>query len=494
MTIGKLLLYIGIAAFILTLFVVLVLRKDKRIWMTYLQNFCGALFLFSGAVKAVDPLGTAYKMEQYFVEFQGLFEATSIGFIAPLFPWLSSFSAGFSVFMIVLEMVLGIMLIVGAKPKLTAWAFSLLVLFFLFLTGFTYLTGYVPSEANFFEFGKWTAFQESNMKVTDCGCFGDFIKLKPKTSFLKDIFLLIPAILFILFHSKFHQLFTARIGTWLTALFGFSVLLYCLSNYVWNIPDVDFRPFRNGVNIAEQKAAEEEAEANVDILGWVFKHKESGEVKTIMEADFVKARADYPKDIWETVDQVRSKPAIAYSKISEFSASDIEGNDVTEEILHAPGMSFMIVAYKLYGDGQVEKERTVLDSLMISDTVKVNDTGKLLIVENLDTVVAWQEKYADYLWEDTYLERYTNVMNPVLDRAAKAGHQVYALTAYASAEVIDDFSSDANCNYAFYTADDILLKTIVRSNPGLVVLRDGKIVGKFHYKDLPSFDEIMAID
>ncbi|HMS68060.1 MAG TPA: hypothetical protein PKD18_07970, partial [Saprospiraceae bacterium] len=100
---------------------------------------------------AIDPLGTAYKMEQYFAEFETTFQATSASFLAPLFPWLSEYSIGFSVFMIVLEIILGIMLVVGSRPKLTAWLFLLMILFFAFLTGFTYLTAYVPSGVNFFD-------------------------------------------------------------------------------------------------------------------------------------------------------------------------------------------------------------------------------------------------------------------------------------------------------------------------------------------------------
>jgi uncharacterized membrane protein YphA (DoxX/SURF4 family) len=150
---------------------------------------------FFGLGQSSGPLGTAYKMEQYFAEFQGTFEDTTLSFMAPLFPTLSEYAIGFSVGMIVFEIILGLMLLLGSWPKVTAWAFFLLVLFFTFLTGFTYLTGYVPEGVNFFQFGQWGPYVETNMKVTDCGCFGDFIKLEPKTSFLKDIFLLVPSLI-----------------------------------------------------------------------------------------------------------------------------------------------------------------------------------------------------------------------------------------------------------------------------------------------------------
>jgi uncharacterized membrane protein YphA (DoxX/SURF4 family) len=175
MTLGTLVLVVAIAAVLLTVLIGIFFKDDMNNWIvSLLQNFCGVLFIFSGWVKAVDPLGTAYKMEQYFAEFQGTFEDTTLSFMAPLFPTLSEYAIGFSVGMIVFEIILGLMLLLGSWPKVTAWAFFLLVLFFTFLTGFTYLTGYVPEGVNFFQFGKWGPYVETNMKVTDCGCFGDF--------------------------------------------------------------------------------------------------------------------------------------------------------------------------------------------------------------------------------------------------------------------------------------------------------------------------------
>ena len=183
MTLTTLTIGVAIAALILTLVGKFAFDRVENYFISYLQNFTGALFIFSGWVKAIDPLGTAYKMEQYFAEFESTFQDTWFSFLAPLFPQLSEYSASFSVFMIVLEIVLGVMLLVGMWRKFTAWTFFLIVAFFTFLTGFTYLTGYVPEGVNFFQFGKWGEYVSTNMKVTDCGCFGDFLKLEPRVSF-----------------------------------------------------------------------------------------------------------------------------------------------------------------------------------------------------------------------------------------------------------------------------------------------------------------------
>jgi len=171
-------------------------HKSRNIFISLLQYFCGFLFIVSGFVKAVDPLGTAFKMEDYFAQFEFVARESFLSPIASVFPFMAHYSLAFSIFTIVLEIMLGIMLVLVSRPKFTAWTFFLLIIFFTILTGFTYLTGYVPDDVNFFEFTKWGAYEASNMKVTDCGCFGDFIKLEPRISFFKDIFLLIPAIIF----------------------------------------------------------------------------------------------------------------------------------------------------------------------------------------------------------------------------------------------------------------------------------------------------------
>jgi uncharacterized membrane protein YphA (DoxX/SURF4 family) len=226
MNITTLVLNIGIVAAVFSLLIIFALKKQKSYLMTYLQSFCGVLFVFSGWVKAIDPMGTAFKMEQYFGEFESAFSETWMSFISPVFPALSNVSIWFSVAMIVFEIALGIALLIGYKPKLSAWLFLALVVFFTILTGFTYLTGYVPGGVNFFDFGNWGAYKASNMKVTDCGCFGDFIKLEPKISFFKDIALLFPSVYFVLKHKQMHDFFTDKKAGWLMAVsFGTSLTL-----------------------------------------------------------------------------------------------------------------------------------------------------------------------------------------------------------------------------------------------------------------------------
>lgn len=487
MTIVSLTLMIGAVALVLTLMMGLGMKKIQNWPLSFLQNFTGALFIFSGFVKAIDPLGTAFKMEQYFTEFELTFQGTWMSFIAPLFPILSDMAPTFSVVMIVFEILLGMMLLLGSVRKFTAWAFLLLVVFFTILTGFTFLTGYVPGDANFFEFGKWGPYTSTNMKVTDCGCFGDFLKLEPRVSFLKDVFLLIPGILFVLAPNKMHRLYSVSVRS---AMIGPAVLLftyYCFSNYIWDIPGIDFRPFKVGVNILDQKNREIDAENNVEITGINLTNKESGEVINNMSyGDFMANFKNYPKEQWD-FEYLKSEPAIPRTKISDFDVSDANGYEVTEDILSDPNYSFMIIAYKLYGD-QESVSKMVKDTVFKMDTLLVGDD--LQIAKTIDRIEDNEMIATEYSWDPVYVSKWKEVVNPVMNAAMETEIDVFAITGYTNPEVIESFTSSTASNYTFHLADDILLKTIVRSNPGVVLLKNGTIIQKWHYKQLPTFEEI----
>ncbi len=490
MTIGTLTLYIGLVALILTGLTVW-LAKHKSVWMTFLQHFCGSLFVFSGFVKVIDPLGTAYKMEQYFAEFQSTFADTWFSFVAPMFPWLAGHSELFSVVMIVFEIALGVMLLIGAWPRLTSWAFFLLVLFFTFLTGFTYLTGYVPDGVNFFEFSKWGPYVKTNMKVTDCGCFGDFLKLEPKVSFMKDLVLLVPAVLFLLFTDRMHQFFTARQRTWIVGGVSLAMLVYGWSNYVWDLPDVDFRPFKVGVNVAERKALEEEAAANIEIIAYRARNKQTGEVVEIPFEQYLAEYKNYPKEAWD-LEQITSEPAIEPTKISDFELSNLAGEDMTEHILTNPNYHFMVVAYQLWYDTRYEPV-TVQDSIFTADTVvtfAADGPADTALVRRFARIETRTEQRPVYVFDPDYLERYTKYLNPLLAKAKEEGYEVYVVTGYADPAVIEAFAAQTGSRWPFYLADDILLKTIIRSNPGLVLWRNGTIVGKWHWRQLPDWETL----
>jgi uncharacterized membrane protein YphA (DoxX/SURF4 family) len=489
MTLTTIVIWTAVISVVLTGITSQVFKQNKSLWVSYLQNFCGAFFIFSGLVKVADPLGTSYKLVDYFTEFESTFSETWISFIAPMFPFFSEHSITVSLAVIILEIVLGVMLIIGAKNRLSAWLFFGIVFFFLFLTGYTALTGYVPEGVNFFSFGDWGAFDKNNMKVTDCGCFGDFIKLEPFLSFKKDVVLMVPAVIFLLKTKDMHSIFTAKTRNIITLASIGIFTVYGLSNFVWDIPGNDFRPFRVDVNIRDQKALEEESMMNAP-TNYVYTNKETGEVTSLSEAEYIKQYKNFPKEKFD-MKQVTEDPEIPHSKISEFAVEDINGNEVTEELLNEKGYSLMYVCYKLgYTEG--EKNIMVADTSWLVDTVGTPGEEGFQLVKKADKISSHEETVTDYKFKSEYKTRFQGVVNPFAEAAQKAGVKVYAIAGGAGESVIRDFSEEVKASYPIHMADDILLKTIVRSNPGIVLLKDGKVVQKWHYKQLPNFDEVKA--
>ncbi len=492
MTIYTLLLYIGIAAAVLTALTGFVFKVQKSWLMTYLQHFCGSLFIFSGFVKAVDPLGTAFKMEQYFAEFYYTLGETALKPIAPMFPWLSEQSVIFSLGMIVFEIALGVMLILAYRPKLTSWLFLLLVTFFTGLTGYTYLTGYVPSGANFFEFGKWGVYVKTNMRVTDCGCFGDFLKLKPKVSFMKDVFLLLPALYFVFKHKNMHEHFTLGVRRWLVLLVAIGFAAFSYYNTFMNEPVIDFRPFRAGVDVRAQreKEAAEEAAA-YKVLAYKMKSKSSGQTITVPYEQYMKEYEKYPEAEWE-MEQVKANADYEHSKISEFEITAPDGSNMTDALLQDSGYFLMVVAYKLKEAGKEIKTTTVNDTTYVTDSIKIEGTDSMQFVQRVESVNPKEVKEETVNFDPEYMDRFVKVINPVINAAKGTGVKFFAATAPNDPAVIARFKEQTGSDYPFFTADDLLLKTIQRSNPGIVLWKDGKILAKWHYKDMPSFEQMKA--
>ena len=485
MTLIKLLSYIGIIALLITVATIYFKRSNNYL-ISFLQHFCGTLFIVSGFVKAVDPLGTSFKMEQYFTSFYYTFENTAFSFIAPIFPFFNNYVNVFSISTIVLEMVLGVMLILGIKPKFTSWAFFLLMLFFTILTGFTYLTGYVPMEANFFEFSKWGTYAASNMRVSDCGCFGDFLVMEPKTSFLKDVFLLIPGLIFIFYNRLFHKLFNAgaRLGLFIISLVGF--LFYCLNYMYWNEPSVDFRPFKEGINIREQKAKEQEAESKRPV-SQVITPKDGGPVVTLTMDEYMKRFAEFPKDKFDIL-QVTGESNMAHTKISDFRITDAteEGNDITEQILQDTGYSLMIINYKV-------SMNTEMKMVEVSDTTFADPDSTNAISDSARTIVnikntSEEKEYT--VFKQDWLDAYKGMIIPLIKKAESKKMAVNVVFGGLSVGQMNDAKAALNIDFPVYQGDETILKTVIRSNPGILLWKDGVIVKKWNINKAPDWAEI----
>ncbi len=178
--------------------------------------FVAITFIFSGFVKLVDPLGSSYKFQEYFSV-----DVLNLEFLIP-------YALPFSIFLILAEIVLGVMLLVGYLPKLTVWSLLGIILVFLFLTWYS-------------------AYYD---KVTDCGCFGDAVKLTPWETFYKNVVLIIFIIVLLVKVEMIKPLFSLNSAKWITffSLISFLSIIYYV---LIHLPIIDFRPYAVGKNIPD---------------------------------------------------------------------------------------------------------------------------------------------------------------------------------------------------------------------------------------------------
>jgi uncharacterized membrane protein YphA (DoxX/SURF4 family) len=491
MTIYTLLLTFGAIAAALT-WITVRAGAHRSVFMSFLQYFVGVWFVFSGVVKAIDPIGTAFKMKDYFGAFEETAKGCALKPIAGLFPMMSEYALFFSILMIVAEIVIGIMLILGSKPKTAAWLFFLIIIFFTALTGFTYLTGFVPRDANFFDGKMWGNFKETNMRVTDCGCFGDFLKLHPKISFFKDLGLMIPALLFLFFINKSaHNLFPVRFRN---ILVGTSLLvstIFCIQNAFWDEPCVDFRPFTIGTDLKAKKAAETKAQNEVKILSANLYNVVTKEHKNVPYQQYMDGftAGIYPADTFKVEDWVKTEASIPRTKVSDFNIYDNKGdNELTEDILNEKNYLFLVVAYHLESKS-VKKTITVPDTTWKVDSIRVGD--KIELKKTMLKAGQKEETFYAYSFPKKQRDLFTAKLNPLLEAAEKSGYKTGALV-HAGDREIEDFRHDVQAGYPFYTGDEKLLETMIRSNPGVFLLKEGRIVQKWHINQLPTFEEMKA--
>lgn len=349
----------------------------------------GVLFIISGLIKLNDPVGFSFKLEEYFGA-----NVLNLEFLIP-------YALALAVVIVIFETVLGVMLLVGYKKTFTVWSLLLMILFFTFLT---FYSAYFN-------------------KVTDCGCFGDALKLTPWQSFSKDVVLLM-LILILFFNKKHIKRIYGKIAVNIT-VYASLALCCLLGYYVLNhLPVIDFRAYKVGTNIKEGMTVPEDApKAKYDM---VFIYKVNG-VEKEFSMDEVTANK-VPADA-EFVDRTEKVIVEGYvPPIHDFTIEK-DGQDYTDAVLEEPKI-IMIISY---------------------DLTKASDEG-------LSKMEAFSKK------------------------AQENGYMVIGVTASDTA-IIEQKKKQFGLTYDYYFCDATTLKTIERANPSIVELNKGTIVGKAHWQD-----------
>ncbi len=410
----------------------------------------GTLFIVSGLVKVNDPIGFSYKLEEYFSP-----EVLNLG-------WLMHYSLTCSVIFSILEVVIGITMLAGCMIRTFSWVLSGMIVFFTFLTFYS----------AYFE------------KVTECGCFGDALKLTPWHSFWKDVGLLILTL--IIFIKRKHIKLNSGREDIILLISGFVILtVFSLSFIDWGFPSVfyivvfllllnskkfcpnylkeylmvgfatlitsifcwyclahlplkDYRPFAIGKNIQEQMLMPADKQAPQYAVIYTLQHKQTKEQKEINSDEYVKSGIwkDENWEIIETGDPFLIKEGYT-PPIQDFGIFNSIGDDISEDILNSD-IVFIVV---------------------IKD-VKESNTKVL------------------------------NNINGFAIKAQEAGMKFIGVTASAYNEV-EEYRHKYQLMWDFAMADETMLKTMVRSNPGILMLKKGTIAGKWHYNDFPNFDKLM---
>ena len=364
----------------------------------------GIVFVFSGFVKAVDPVGTQIKFSDYF-------EAMGLAFLMP-------YALIFSFLLNAAELVVGLMLLFNVFSKFATWA----GLFFLLI--FTPLT-------------LWLAVANP---VTDCGCFGDAVKLTNWQTFWKNVILLILIFVIFLYRKQFGTDFKAKKTKILFSLFIVFAFAFEFYNF-YNLPVIDFRPFKEGTDIKENIIIPPDAEKDVYETVLYYKNLKTGEKKAfdinnIPYEDTLNWA--YDTTITKLIKKGYEPP------IHDFFLSDLHGRDITEDILN----------YKK------------LSCILIMPDFKKG------------------------------IRRLKGIKKKISDIAFYTDYNHYPFYCFTSSEssVIEENKIYIPNYIKILTGDKKMLKTFIRSNPGFVLMKDGVVLKKYHYLNIPDVNEIKKIN
>jgi hypothetical protein len=267
--------------------------------------------------------------------------------------------------------------------------------------------------------------------VTDCGCFGDFLVISNWETFYKNIVLIGLTIIIFAGRNKYREFYPPKIEWGITGVFTFLVL--CLSVYcLRHLPIFDFRPYHIGANIPEQMEIPEGAP--MDEYETTLVYEKNG-----VKKEFEVNDPEWQDGSWKWVETKQKLIKKGYEPpIHDFIITDENGNDITWDILNDQGYIFILVSHKI-------------------------DLSKVKYYDQTEELALYCDQNPDYSF--------------------------YAVTS-ATNEEIEMLKQKSKISYGFNMADNITLKTIIRSKPGLVLLKNGNVIGKWHYNDFPDINDM----
>jgi len=321
-----------------------------------------------------------------------------------------------ALFIVILEVLLGVALLLGFWKRITAWLLLLMIVFFTFLT---FYSAYFN-------------------KVTDCGCFGDAIPLTPWESFGKDVILTV-LILIIFFNQKYiNPVFTKR-GRGAAMLASLAICVWFGGHVLNHLPAKDFRAYAEGKSIVEGMKPAEELGLEPTVYGTIYylKNKETGKEQKVTSEAYVKEKW-YEKKEWEMLSDKTESVILKHGyepPVHDFIAT-VNDEDITDKILSEQAI-FLLIAYNM-------------------DKTDEEAYGKI---------------------------------NEFARQVEKEGLPFVGLTASLPSKV-EQIRHELQAPFPFGSMDETTLKTIIRSNPGVVLLKKGVVTKKWHHNDLPDFEKV----
>ena len=356
-----------------------------------------ATFIFSGYVKAIDPLGTLYKLKDYAA-------AMSLNGLLP--DWVL---VGVAIALGALEFALGVFMLFAVRRHVV----SRITL--AFMAAMTVLT-------------LWIFVADP---VKDCGCFGDALKLTNGETLLKNIVLAACAAL-VAWRPADMARFISRSNQWIVRYYTVAYIVITSVYCLYTLPIFDFRPYHVGTNIKQDMEIPEGAEQPE--FESTFLLRKNGETREF-------TLDNYPDSTWEYVDTRTVQTKKGYEPpIHDFALTTCDtGEDITEQVLTKKGYTFLLVSPRL--------------------------------------AVADDSNFGD--------------IDQIYEYAEENGADFYCVTASANDE-IERWRDLTGAEYQFCNADETTLKTMIRSNPGLMLLKDGTIIDKWSHNTLPQTDDLTA--